>query len=303
MSVFIIGATGAGKTTLARRLAEKYDAQHVSASSWARTAFGPPTDCGGDYVEALTAFSRRALRDDPLVCVRSIRSAYDLDSGGLVIEGVRNPHDFHHLFRPERDAVVLLWPAHPSTWATSFEAGGILAISESLQWLVAEGILAAERFVERTAGTDPGRMEAVSAAVLADPFVGAAARKEVQAEGGSACVHRQIPPLDVQVAEEFLYDGDETRKGRLVRGRIFAVSSYRGHLPTFQVLIDGGAVFSYLPAPALWHHAPQGEPVPPEALVYHNCPEHECSVHEFAALRGFALEMPAASEFGPLPQK
>lgn len=288
MSIFIIGPTGVGKTTLANRLAEKFALRRVSASEWARRAFGPPTDCAGDavrYVEALTEFSRRALRADPQVCVRFVRSSYDVDGGALVIEGVRNPHDFHQLFRPERDVAVILWPAR-AEWATDFERDGVMMIAESLRWLVAQKIMDEARLIFRIAGTGPAAMEVVAAAVLASPVVAASVRSCEPAKGGGAVVHRQISPISVRVAEEFLYDQDPARRGRRVPGRIFAVSSYRGHLPTFQLLLEGGAVFSYLPAHALWHRDPAGEPVEPSALVYHPCPEYECSVHEFAALRG-----------------
>lgn len=54
------------------------------------------------------------------------------------------------------------------------------------------------------------------------------------------------PQIDVYVLEQFLYDMDKD-KNNLIKGKIIGVSSYEGEQVTFQVLLETGALFSYLP--------------------------------------------------------
>lgn len=287
MSIFIVGPTGIGKTTLADRIATHFGLLRVSGSEWVKRRFGPFT--GGDkaaYTAAITAYSRRALGVDPRACVSYLRHNYDLDGAALVIEGLRNPHDFHQLFRPERDVVIVL-QFRDSAGSSSFEIGGVRLIRDGLQWLIEQEIMHHDR-VLTFAVSAVAEMDGVAEQVLAHPAVVTTARPS-DPSTTSGWVHHEISPLRAWLRAEFLHDLDPQHAGSYVPCRIFAVSSYAGHVPTLQVLLDDGGVFSYLPPQAFRLVPPEVDAAPaaePEDLVYHACPMHEFSVHHHAALAG-----------------
>jgi hypothetical protein len=100
-------------------------------------------------------------------------------------------------------------------------------------------------------------------------------------------VHAPLPPIRCAVREEFLYN-EERGHGNLVPGAIFSVSSYPGHALTFQALLDGGGVFSYLPLSALVdprRYDPKAENLTLDELLYHDCKDEEIVVHRFPMLR------------------
>ena len=288
MSVFIVGPTGIGKTTLADRIAAHFGLQRISGSEWVKRRFGPFT--GGDkaaYTTAITAYSRQALRDDPRACVSYLRHRYDLDGAALVVEGLRNPHDFHQIFRPERDVAIVL-QFRDAAGSSSFEIGGVRLIRDGLQWLIEQQIMDSDRFLSFEVGT-VADMNGVTEQVLAHPAVAAAARAPDPTGTPSGWVHHEIPPLRAWLRAEYLHDLDPLHAGGYVPCHIFSVSSYVGHLPTLQVLLDDGGVFSYLPPQAFRLLPPADAAAPaaePADLVYHACPLHEFSVHRYAALAG-----------------
>lgn len=292
MSIFIVGPTGIGKTTLSDAVAARFGLQRVSGSEWVKRRFGEFTGTGasGDkaaYTAAITAYSRQALRADPRACVSYLRHRYDLDGAALVVEGLRNPHDFHQLFRPERDVAIVL-QFRDSAGSSSFEIGGVRLIRDGLQWLVEQQVLESDRFLSFSVGT-VADMRGVTEQVLAHPAVAAAARAPDPASTPSGRVHHEIPPLRAWLRAEFLHDLDPRHAGSYVPCHIFSVSSYAGHLPTLQALLDDGSVFSYLPPQAFRLLPPEDAAAPaaePADLVYHACPLHEFSLHRHAALSG-----------------
>jgi hypothetical protein len=83
---------------------------------------------------------------------------------------------------------------------------------------------------------------------------------------------------------------DPARVGELRPCTAFSISSYPGNAPTFQILLADGAVFSYIPAPALIDPQRAAEPVLELAdLVYHDCRSVEICVNRFDALAGRVL--------------
>lgn len=61
-----------------------------------------------------------------------------------------------------------------------------------------------------------------------------------------------------------------------VAGKIIAFSSYAGHAPTFQVLLENGALFSYLPTEAVHLRPSEADHFPWQG--YKNCPGHDVAV-------------------------
>jgi hypothetical protein len=120
-NLFLLGKTKSGKSLLAERLiGERADlVRRLSASEWIRTMTRDQPE-GQDhmaYVAFLTAESEKRLRADPLAAVRYMTDFQGMRSApnwaGSIVDGMRNPCDFVHLFRPGRDfALFLSNPAH-----------------------------------------------------------------------------------------------------------------------------------------------------------------------------------------------
>lgn len=306
-NVFIVGGTGVGKTTLARKVALARGFTHVSASEWFRQNFdGDGITDKQAFTDAITKFSREMLAADPDRNVRHLRHRYPLDRGGHVIEGCRNPHDFQHLFDPRHDMVVVIhYPRNPVV-ATTFETDGVRLIDGIAAYCEATGQLAAERLFRFTIssvsgparschandGTGPivkgtqhaWNMDEVTASVV---HAGCLWRRSVDPDGSTAMghVHCEIPPFAARLAEEYLYDLDPAKVGGWVDCTVFAVISYIGHAPTFQVMLVNGSVFSYLPAEALRHGLVAVGPTFTGAeLVYHDCHSAPITVTRYATL-------------------
>jgi hypothetical protein len=100
-------------------------------------------------------------------------------------------------------------------------------------------------------------------------------------------IHVNIEPLDVFVKKEYLYDMDKTYIGQFVRGKIFAISSYPQEALSFQILLEDGCMFSYIPVQAIQkkdheiHH-----PLMPVDLIYRNSPGENIAVTSYTFLQG-----------------
>jgi hypothetical protein len=283
MRVFILGSSGVGKTPFATQVSQRLSLPHVRASEWVRRLFADP---GGltreEHIATMTRFSTEALARDPDACLRYLR-ANPQTSGACVIEGVRNPRDFIGLFDPRADVAIFLKKRGHTIAETDFERG-LSVIDAYLAWSIQNGLSPASARVEHVfdhffrADGSPSLDDAIDATVAAWRVDGVS--------GKPAHVHAEIPPLALTVKKELLYGGDARFVGQRLGCRAFAVSSYVGSTPTFKILIDDGAVFSYVPPSALFHR----DPAPPELalsdLVYANCPSGDFCVHHFSALAG-----------------
>jgi hypothetical protein len=129
MLTAVIGATGMGKTTTARQLAQQTGAEHVSAGHWIRLETGR-YDHGKEAAAFLAEESRRRLAEDPLVASRVLAEYVECRrDDGVIIEGVRNPTDLLYLLRPG-DAVLDLGGAGLSEW----ERVGLAACRALRSW-------------------------------------------------------------------------------------------------------------------------------------------------------------------------
>jgi hypothetical protein len=281
--LFVLGASGTGKTPLARQVAHGLQVPHVMASEWVRRVF--PDDPGADRqsrIEAMTRFSLAALSLDPQACTAYLHRHHAL-ALPCVIEGMRNPADFVRTFDPRTDLVVTLELRTSALVRTGFEAG-LEVIAAYVRWLVSVGLLQAER-VQQFAHDDIAELDAAIAAVLAR------AREHFPADpppAGLACrVHADIPLMRTSVREELLYGGDPARAGSFVPCTAFSLGCYPGSVPTFQVRLDDGAVFAYVPPSAL-SEVPPGDGPQLELLdlVYHNCPDGDIVITGHQGLAG-----------------
>jgi|SRR6185436_15450980 len=94
-------------------------------------------------------------------------------------------------------------------------------------------------------------------------------------------VHANLPVITAYLREDVLYNMDVTKADSYVACTIIAVSSYPGSVPTFQVVVEGESLFSYIP-PHLIISKKNKNDNPLYSLsdlVYHNCPAAEFSVN------------------------
>lgn len=294
MNLFIIGPSQTGKSTLAQGIALDTGMKHITASSWVRSKFKPeesPTR------EDLTQKSTDLLREQSTMATDTLRALHDLDSGGYIIEGIRNPFDFARLYRPERDVVLFLSREDALPTGDRFDPGvpvivqmrawcGSLGIAQrSYAFLSLQSFKGPDLRTPSVQSTEPGDIVRVgnmdqairwasawmlwrdTSHVHCDPTVSAVGK-----------VHVDIPPFQALVRNALLYDNPKLNDSWSFC-TVIGVSSYPGHAPTFTILTDAGGVFSYVPA----HHLRLGATLTgPELdlsqLVYHNCPTAEVAV-------------------------
>lgn len=89
-------------------------------------------------------------------------------------------------------------------------------------------------------------------------------------------VHASIHPIKAVVREDVLYDMDPSKTSKTVPCQLVGVTSYKGSVPTFQIVAEGDSLFSYVPP-----HLISTDIKEPhfdyslKTLVYHNCPDVE----------------------------
>lgn len=105
-------------------------------------------------------------------------------------------------------------------------------------------------------------------------------------------MHVEIEPFKVWVSGKLLYGG-KGMPGVNIKGRVFAVSSYAGHVPTFQVMLDTGHLFSYVPPHAIstveWDGNYDDRLI--DDYVFHNCRPGAIAVNRFDHLRRYQVRV------------
>ena len=286
MKLFVLGASGAGKTPIARQLADKLGVAHVGASAWVRRAMpaqAPEGMSRQQAVEAMTRFSIEQLRENPRAC---LEVAGPEMQAPCVVEGMRNPFDFVHAFDWRTDLVIFVSRGDNTLERTAFEEG-LEVIGNYLSWLRKAGILDPDRVLVRSyPNTDD--LEGVVAEALV--WIGGRVTPTSAAGMKPARVHADITPLALFVDKPILFGGDAQYVGEVVPCRAFAFSSYPGSGPTFKILLEDGAVFSYVsPSVLRWKRAIDAPVLALEDLTYNACPDADIVVHAFAALAGDVL--------------
>lgn len=294
MKLFVLGRSGTGKTPLAAQTAAALGVPHVGASEWVRRMFpalpASSTTPGSvvarqAQIEAMTRFSLDELRRDPASCLAFLERHHDL-TRPCVVEGMRNPFDFVRTFDPRVDVVVLLERDGSPLVKTGFE-GGLDVVAGYLRWLVDNRLLD-DASVLSLSYAEPAALDDCIARSVA--FARARFPTEAPVDARLARVHVDIPHLSLSVKKSLLYGGDPRFDGEWVSCRAFAFSSYPGSAPTFQVGLDDGAVFSYVPPSGLCDLALQTDlELSLADLVYHNCADGDVAVTTFSGLVGPVL--------------
>ena len=100
-------------------------------------------------------------------------------------------------------------------------------------------------------------------------------------------LHEDIAPFSVDIEEMYLYDMDKKFKGKYTPGRVFGISSYPEEALTFQVLLNNGSLFSYLPLNSVRKPGIRSKTIfELSDLVYKNCPGSEVVVKSYIYLEG-----------------
>lgn len=145
MKIFVIGGNKTGKTTFASTLARELRLQHIQGSEWVKKTMSGLDTNHPNYREIITKKAIELLQIMPLACVQHIRDTYDLNKDS-VIEGLRNPNDFHNLFDWRSDYVVFLsLPKSFTRLDDKFTSAGIKAIEAGTEFMIQSGLLTKDR--------------------------------------------------------------------------------------------------------------------------------------------------------------
>jgi hypothetical protein len=133
MRIFICGYSRSGKTHLANLLADRLDVKAITASGWLHKeeetrAKPAENETKQEYINRLTQMSLEYLANDPDVCIRYIGQK------GTIVEGLRNPRDFAHLFDAGTDVFIWCENTNVTEAATKFESSGLVAILRYVQF-------------------------------------------------------------------------------------------------------------------------------------------------------------------------
>ena len=100
-------------------------------------------------------------------------------------------------------------------------------------------------------------------------------------------IHANIPTFKAYVEKKFLFDMDEQYAREYVPCSAFGISSYSNEALTFQMLLEDGSLFSYMPLHALRKKPIERQPnLELSDLVYKNNPGAEIVVTAFEHLKG-----------------
>lgn len=161
MNIFIIGPTHSGKTTLAHKLSQTFDLPVLSASEWLKRAIpGANTDCHPSLnrAEILTQttcnYLKKSYSEDNHKSYDYLKALIEQKSFSIpvnkgklpitlpkhvIVEGIRNPIDFAHLWNPVKDIVFLMLDFRYNHFelhncANHVEQEGLNAIYKTIQF-------------------------------------------------------------------------------------------------------------------------------------------------------------------------
>lgn len=101
----------------------------------------------------------------------------------------------------------------------------------------------------------------------------------------SYSVHAALETRSVWVNSDIFYDL-ETNNNEWVKCKLFGLTCLPSRVPTFEVLVGDGYVFSDIPPHMVrWTEKETGEQYSLMDLVYNNCLSEQFSISEFAELK------------------
>lgn len=127
MTIFVIGHSKSGKSTLSSLLSSDLGCDVISAGGWVRNAFAgqKPTR------KEMDDYSCAALKKNLNICKDYILAGM-VEQQNSIIEGIRNPRDFTFLYQP--GDIVIIMKLNPAIEESEFETKGIAAIESYLEF-------------------------------------------------------------------------------------------------------------------------------------------------------------------------
>lgn len=283
--LFVLGRSGAGKTPVAKLVAERLGVPHIGASDWVRRNFSVLAADASEserqaQIKAMTDFSTVALKENPNACLDVLWGENNKKSS-CVVEGMRNPFDLIKSFDSREDFILILDRQDNNLLSTTFESG-LDVIDAAIAWLITNGIATPDQLIRISLSDVNAIDSAVDSVVshLNGRIIPNTASKSYK-------VHAPIESIPLFVQKEILYGGDIKFVGELVACKAFCFSSYPGSVPTLNILLDNGAMFACIAPQVLrWQSTISGVALPPEDLYYHLCPSGDIAVNVFPALAG-----------------
>lgn len=134
-NIFVIGPTECGKSTLCKEI-EKIDDthvfyRHISIGNHFKQKF--PNNKKEGYTDYLTQKCKELLAKNPDYVINFYKEKGNCHGGGMIIDGLRNPRDFVHLFDFNQDLVIFV-ERDGFEIKNEFEAG-IDVIKNYVEWL------------------------------------------------------------------------------------------------------------------------------------------------------------------------
>ncbi len=312
-NIFLIGASGVGKTPISQGIAQTLNMRTVGASGWIKAQYTGPkqvlindvvydgssvkhtTEYGKAYVHEITTLSRTKLAENPDACILYLRNA-GVEDGGCVIDGVRNPRDFMMTFRPEVDLVVFLECAHRQAM-TAFEEDGCAAILQNVKWMHANltppdrhyGLRVVYGFGEESVETlQEGEFDVIKASSPDGRISAEVLRRVVEWckqkrswRPDLQRVQHPIRPINCFVEDRvFFNDAHVDGKTEAV---MVGVSSYTGCALTVTVITKTGSMFCDVPLHRIWQieaNSSSEDRLDLSHLVYKNCPSENVLIAE-----------------------
>lgn len=151
MNIFIIGLPGAGKSTLAKSLAQEKNCIHIDGSSWLQVSFREklPHESDQKYQEEYHQYFINRLKLNPNLCSDNIlQSIKSYNTHNFIIEGIINPKDFVQLFNYNNDIVVFLNRIDNTDDNKDYENIAVSVMRDYCFWLASADLLSKKNWLE-----------------------------------------------------------------------------------------------------------------------------------------------------------
>ncbi len=95
--------------------------------------------------------------------------------------------------------------------------------------------------------------------------------------------HYSIEPINCFVKDDILFNDDT--KTSLSKAKIIGLCLYKDETICFDVLIDDGSIFNYIPLHKVVHNINYEQNIELKDLVYHNCKSIDVTINKFDYLK------------------
>jgi adenylate kinase family enzyme len=146
MNIHVLGRSRSGKTPVALAISEALGAHYIAVGDWVRSISCIQATSMEEYIKKATEIATHTLRQNRKACVDFIMRNHS-EKSITVIDGIRSPHEFVHLFETTVDIVVRLDCRNNPLEETSFEKG-LGVIDSYIDWLQENNMVERKRFLK-----------------------------------------------------------------------------------------------------------------------------------------------------------